>query len=333
MRRASYIKFAFTYFPDEDEDIYTYGNNMIETLDLKYIIIGEEYAPTTGKRHFQGYFELKKKSRLTSIKNKLNQNTLHLEHANGNKKQNSDYCKKENSPNFPQKVIFEYPKTEEEDHEKKGFVKSDRKKNEYKLFLNDLKTRSLAYIEEEYPSRYFLQFNQIQRYRLEKEQGSETWNGQLGDKNFWVWGKTGTGKSTWARRQLSNGNGRNLEIYFKPQNKWWDGYISQRVVLIEDWNAGDNGSYSKALLQYLKVWADRFTFNAEVKGGTRSVFPGRYFLIVTCNHSIEDSFSGCDSEDVSALQRRFKEIEIRSLEDIFLSSDLNASLLSKPLYE
>lgn len=322
---------ALTYFPNEEQTIQGFEELIKRTKEIEYAIVGEEYAPETGKRHFQGYIELKDRKRLGEIKTMLGIETIHLEPARGTKEQNIEYCTKPNESGYPEKVIVQvsYQK------EKKTLNnrRSRDKNEEMRLFLNDLRTKTLEYIEDEYPVRYYREMPLILKYRLDKEQGSDVWDGDLKTKNFWIWGKTGTGKSTWARRQLKEpGDRRNYNIFYKAINKWWDGYGDQRVVLIEDWNPGENGSLSKALLQYVKVWADRFTFNAEIKGGTRAVFPGRYFLIITSNHSIDESFQGISSEDVDAIKRRFKEQEIMGLDDIFLTSDLDPNILSDPIY-
>lgn len=38
-------------------------------------------------------------------------------------------------------------------------------------------------------------------------------------RGIWIWGKSGTGKTTFARTEYST------DIYPKGMNKWWDGYL------------------------------------------------------------------------------------------------------------
>lgn len=82
-------------------------------------IVGKEICPTTGKKHLQGYIELKKKSRITSLKIKSNP---HWEACKGNEEQNLKYCQKENDYimwGFPKPIkiieqLYPWQKTIEE---------------------------------------------------------------------------------------------------------------------------------------------------------------------------------------------------------------------------
>ena len=50
-------------------------------------------------------------------------------------------------------------------------------------------------------------------------------------------------------------------LYRKAQNKWWDGYVGQPAVLIDDFD--ETGA---SLHHYLKLWADRWAHTGEIKG-------------------------------------------------------------------
>ena len=63
------------------------------------------------------------------------------------------------------------------------------------------------------------------------------------------------------------------------------------------------------------------------------IYPGRYFLIVTANQSIDDSFHSCNPVDIDAIKRRFKEVEIKGRDDIFLQNRLDPQILDEPKYE
>lgn len=106
---------------------------------------------------------------------------------------------------------------------------------------------------------------------------------------IWYYGPPGTGKSYTARQKYP-------DSYIKNQNKWWDGYQGEDSVIIDDFD-------SAALGHHLKIWADRYAFRAEVKGGTLFIRPT--FIIITSNYSIEELFKD-DQVLADAIKRRFK---------------------------
>lgn len=110
-------------------------------------------------------------------------------------------------------------------------------------------------------------------------------------ENLWLWGAPGTGKTRWAWEHYP-------DLYVKDAgNKWWDGYHGQETVLLDDWDPRN-----EILTQKLKIWADRYPFRAECKGGSMMARPKR--VIITSNYSIEACFT--HPEDVEAIKRRFK---------------------------
>jgi len=62
---------------------------------IGYVGVGEEICKTTGRKHQQGFLQLRKKKRMTGIKKFLCDDTIHLEVMRGSLKQNATYCGKE----------------------------------------------------------------------------------------------------------------------------------------------------------------------------------------------------------------------------------------------
>jgi hypothetical protein len=126
-------------------------------------------------------------------------------------------------------------------------------------------------------------------------------------ENEWWYGDTGTGKSRKVWQDYP-------EHYGKMLNKWWDGYQDEDVVVIEEWSPKNDCTASA-----LKIWADRYPFNAEIKGGClRKIRPKK--IIVTSNYSIDQCFEKVEDRD--PIKRRFKVTRFSNLfnvDDLFNS--------------
>lgn len=107
----------------------------------------------------------------------------------------------------------------------------------------------------------------------------------------WIWGPTGTGKTTMARTQNPN-------HYLKDKNKWWDDYFGQDAVIIEDLGKKD----AEWIGDRLKIWADKWPFKAEFKNGTMdAIRPNK--IVVTSNYHIRQLWE--DPMVYEPLERRF----------------------------
>lgn len=72
-------------------------NKIIDSDIFSYGVLGKEIGDNNTP-HLQGYLELKKRTRFTSLKNKFNELigvTPHIENRKGTARQASDYCKKD----------------------------------------------------------------------------------------------------------------------------------------------------------------------------------------------------------------------------------------------
>ena len=107
----------------------------------------------------------------------------------------------------------------------------------------------------------------------------------------WWYGKTGTGKSWKAERE-------NPGAYIKdPQERWWDGYDGEEVVIIDDFD-----KYQVKQGGDMKRWMDHRPFRAPIKGGYLTIRPRK--IIVTSNYHPDQIWE--DEETRDPIKRRVR---------------------------
>lgn len=237
----------------------------------KYVVAGREIAPTTLTPHLQCYVYFNEPVRFSKMKD-LHPTAAWFK-ARGSAQQNRAYCSK----NGDFLELGEIPLTP-----------SDGAK------MTNTERWTLAKegrFEELDPENV-----KIYEYIYAKYQTVE--DRPILD-NVWIYGPSGCGKSSRVRQEHE-------AFYSKPMNKWWDGYQREDVVVLDDFDP-NHGSY---LSYYLKIWADHYSFNAEVKGGMMHIRPKT--IIITSQYTIEDCFrlkdGSPDHPTIDAISRRFKRL-------------------------
>lgn len=266
---------------------------------FQYVVFFEEYAPTTGHRHYHSLVILSKRKSAHTV--------VRMEPYGSWEKcrQSAVVCYRYISKD--NRRVFEYgiPPAAIEREINRQATDGDndhnrRRQNPALETPADRRFRALYERALQHDTtieaspiyaRHRAYFDNI----LARTFVTERYDGELVAKNLWIMGPPGTGKTrlVWDYKDSFN-----LRIYPKNTNKWWDGYDGQQIVLIDD--ADPNNM--KYLAGHMKNWSDRYSFLAEVKGGSRMVNCMDYNLIVTSNYSIEECFNKTDAE---ALLRRF----------------------------
>lgn len=238
----------------------------LQELQCQYLVYGKEEAPTTGTKHLQGYIHFQREKTIQAVRNLMKR--CHVEKRMGTLQQAIDYCKKDG------------------EYHEQGEIQTKSLGDQWKQIIQYAKEGRMEEIEDHYPRQYLQYYKTLMSIQAFN---SKPIDGEL--EHEWWYGPTGTGKSRTVWEKYP-------KHYQKPVNKWWDGYSGQDIVVIEEWEPKNEMTASK-----LKIWADRYPFSGEIKGGTLQMIRPKK-IIVTSNYTIQECFP--NEQDHKPLQRRFK---------------------------
>lgn len=264
--------FCFTWnnFPDDYETI-------LDAIPARYILAGEELAPTTGTPHLQGYVYFQHGKTIASARTALG--GCHVLRANGSHQQNIAYCRK-TRPDDPEPNANVYERgAPPVDPHQRGEAEQDR----WELAWASAIGGNLDEIPADIRIRQYSTLLKIGRDYMPPVDRLPAPCG------VWVHGNAGSGKTRAVLDAFP-------EAYPKPRTRWWDGYQGEEVVYIDD---VDN--FDVRLGGSLKLWADAYPFIAENKGSSLKIRPRK--VIVTSQYTIEEIWQ--DEQTRSALLRRF----------------------------
>lgn len=110
---------------------------------------------------------------------------------------------------------------------------------------------------------------------------------------WWIYGKTGLGKSALVRRLEPEG------LYVKTDgSQWWPGYDGHKAVLLDDFRPKQGGVDFLHLLGLF----DRYGYRVQLKGGYQQFYGERIY--VTAPVTPQEMFRGVTDEEVDQLLRR-----------------------------
>lgn len=223
-----------------------------------------------GTQHYQGYMELRRHKRLSTVKNFLPANP-HLEPRKGTARQALEYCLKELSEEEQQELT----KSDSEDctlnclpilvlprtitintdtqtanailsKQKSKRLKKDERLLQLKSAIDSGKS-NIELAELDFP--IWLQYSKhLDSYRtlISKPRDHPT-------EVIIIWGPSGTGKSHYAQTNFPG-------AYWKQRSSWWDNYADHETVVFDEY-------YGWLPYDLLLRICDRYPLLVETKGG------------------------------------------------------------------
>ncbi len=245
----------------------------------KYICFGLESATTTQKLHLQGIIIFPEAVSGTTVKRRLNSNTIHIEITRG-VAASMQYCKKEGN------------------YHEEGTQPSGQGS---RTDLTSMKVDIDEGIEiEELYNKYFgnmIRYSHgVQRY-LNLVSTLRTWKTIV----ICFWGKSGTGKTRGVYEHIFKCFHRATDIYIYPGKGWFDGYNGQKIVIMDDF-------YGDIPYTTLLKILDRYPFTVPIKGAHTNWKPIAIYM--TSNIHPKEWYPNMDDHNnKKALLRRFTLIE------------------------
>lgn len=259
--------------------VFTLNNPVATSEALLQSIAGVEYLTygrergESGTPHLQGYIYFTNAKSFPAVRKCLP--GCHIEPAK-TISEAIDYCHKEGD-------FYEHG-SRPIDVTKRGQLEKDR----WDSIWESAKVGEVSRIPSDVLVRYYSSIKRIGKDYMVKPHDLESPCGT------WIHGVSGVGKSYSVRTLFP-------DLYAKNASKWWDGYQAEDNVLFDDLGTSEVGWISR----FLKIWADQYSFIADVKGGSVCIRPRRF--IITSQFTIRELFT--DQTTVDALERRFTVIE------------------------
>lgn len=264
-----------------------------EKFDTQYVIGGLETAPSTGRKHLQGFLMLKKKQRLTALTKILQ---MHFIVARGSPQENRTYCSKEGNFHEAGELPGDNQGKRSDIKAIKELVKNGATRSEVVNAATSFQSAKMGLL--------LIQHKTPPAVRQPPEV-------------IWCHGATGSGKSRWAFNL-------HPDAYAWPGSVWFDGYEDQKVAILDDFRPKDLPF--NTLLKVL----DRYKLQLPIKGGHVWWQPQK--IIITAPGTPEETF-GMEhrGDDINQLLRRITQVKSFPLpadEQVALE-DLEKSLSQK----
>jgi len=241
---------------------------------IRYILIGEEVCPKTGRLHLQGYIQFHRVKRFWGVKKYLVD--THIEPCKGSVRQNKIYCCKDGKFKEYGKAVFQGQRTDLEQ------------------IQNEIEEgASLAYIQRNHFQTYCRYRNGIKDYLTTCQEKSRK---KFRDVHVSLYTGQSRGGKTYAAEARDTD-------YFKIEAenmKWWDGYNGEDTLIINDY---DNDVKITCLLTLIEGYQRRL----PIKGAF--TYANWTKVIITTNKKPHELHTKAMERHREALFERFDEIK------------------------
>lgn len=193
----------------EEAELETFKN----LKGVRYLCYGKEKAPSTGKIHWQSYVYFNNARTFSSMKKKIP--TAHIEKARGSPKDNQEYCKKDGE-----------------------FTEVGELPTQGKISGSELRNMSHEDIIERDARchRAYINAKQI----LDNKMKVSEWNKGKEVEVHYVYGTSGSGKSTWAADHILEKYGDVAVCIGSYTNGFYNLSDTEAEILImDDWRDSD----------------------------------------------------------------------------------------------
>lgn len=238
---------------------------------MKYLVVGEEVCPSTGKQHFQGYVEFVQQRDFSLIKKLLGE-SAHIEARKGSPSQASAYCMKDNK------------------YKEYGTLSKQGKRSDLDNVVEDIQSGlTLKETALANPNQFIKYHKGIEKFRYLHIE-PRNWETEV----IVLFGSTGCGKSRLARELCED-----YWVWTPARGKWFDNYDGHQHVIMEEFRG-------QLTLGFMLVLLDRYECPVECKGGTVEFCPKK--IVITSPKHPRLWYEDCKTDKINQLLRRITEI-------------------------
>lgn len=283
-----------------DDEAGVFGKRIIalfETNVVTYFVFQVEKGAEGEGLHIQGYLELAKRMRMTSLTKMFKDKTIHWEKRRGTALQASNYCKA-----GPDVAGGRYDKYDSFLEMGVISVAEDSTQTKRGRMVKDIKEgKSLNYIQKEHSEAYLAARGGVKElvaaYKQDEDKSDRM------PELYIIVGPSGSGKSHLANKmakELAEEHKLRIAKSVDYDGKHWTGYAGEGIAIYNEFDP------QKVPIKQLNLATDKWDYEGRVLFGTQE-FNARFWLLTAIDHP-ETWYQG--SGEYGQVFRRVKKIRI-----------------------